>query len=455
MTGPMLAPGDRKVPWLSRCRSGWKFKPIKYLCRINAHALGEDTAPDTEIEYIDISSVESQGEWRASEPMLFGDAPSRARRIVRDGDVLISTVRTYLRAITHIPKSRANLICSTGFAVLTAGPTIVPRFLAYWVRSSDFVNEIVARSVGVSYPAINASDIGNLPFPLVDSAEQRAIAAFLDRETGRIDGLVAKKERQIELLQEKRAALVSHAVTKGLDPHANMKPSGIDWLGEIPAHWEVRGLKTGFSFRKGRDAQLLTAIFIADNPGDYPVYSGQTDNDGVMGHISSFAYDLPEVIFVTTVGAKAMTPMVISGRFSLSQNCLIMVPKSEAVSVRYFYYQLFPLFKSERASIPDHMQPSLRVSDLNKFVVAHPPHEEQAVIAGFVDQEARNIDRLVGKIRDSLAKLGEYRTALISAAVTGKIDVRGKAEGGGMKDERGWRQGGRGREKGGGRKDEG
>jgi len=177
------------------------------------------------------------------EPMKFADAPSRARRVLVNGDVLISTVRTYLRAITHIDKVNRNLICSTGFAVLSAGQKVIPRFLSYWVRSSYFVDEVVAISVGVSYPAINASDIGSLPFPVIELSEQRAIASFLDRETGRIDALIEKKERQIELLGEKRAALISHAVTKGLNPNVKIKPSGIEWLGDIPERWEVKRLK--------------------------------------------------------------------------------------------------------------------------------------------------------------------------------------------------------------------
>jgi len=213
-----VAPGDRKVPWLHECSEGWRFKPVKYLCALNQLTLPETTDSDWQFRYVDISSVDSDGRWVASEPMAFADAPSRARRIVRDGDVLVSTVRTYLRAITYIPYAKERLVCSTGFTVLTAGPDVCPGFLAYWARSNFFVDEIVARSVGVSYPAINAADIGNLPLPCISVREQRAIAAFLDRETGRIDALIAKKQRQIELLQEKRAALISHAVTKGLDP---------------------------------------------------------------------------------------------------------------------------------------------------------------------------------------------------------------------------------------------
>ena len=106
-----------------------------------------------------------------------------------------------------------------------------------------FVERVVANSKGVSFPAINESEMATYEIAVPPEPEQRAIAAFLDRETARIDALVAKKERLIELLQEQRTALITRAVTKGLDPNVPMKDSGVEWLGEIPAHWEVKTLK--------------------------------------------------------------------------------------------------------------------------------------------------------------------------------------------------------------------
>ena len=183
-------------------------------------------------------------------------------------------------------------------------------------------------------------------------------------------------------------------------------------------------LKNEFKFEKGRSAQNLTASFIHDNPGEYPVYSGQTDNDGVMGFISTYEYDVDDVLFATTVGAKAMTPLTLEGKFSLSQNCLIMRPKSPATVTRFFYYQLHPLFAFERGSIPAHMQPSLRISDLHKYAVACPGEVEQAQIAAHLDRQTNDLQTIGAKIREAIDRLKEYRAALITAAVTGKIDVR-------------------------------
>jgi type I restriction enzyme S subunit len=217
---------------------------LKHVASINSDKLSDSTDPDFELEYVDIGNVTLVDGITATERMRFDDAPSRARRLVREGDTIVSTVRTYLKAVAQIVNPPPNLVVSTGFAVLrTNDSKLVPAYLYRLAQSEPFVQAIVAHSVGVSYPAINAADIGRFHIPIPPVQEQRAIAAFLDRETARIDGLVAKKQRLIELLQEKRAALIGHAVTKGLNPNAPMKDSGIESFGQIPDHWTILSLK--------------------------------------------------------------------------------------------------------------------------------------------------------------------------------------------------------------------
>ena len=148
----------------------------------------ETTDPALELTYVDISSVNAIEGIDANEEMIFENAPSRARRIVRDGDTIVSTVRTYLGAIAPIRSPRSNTIVSTGFAVVRPR-NVKPSFMSYALRESGFVEAIVTRSVGVSYPAINPSEIGNIPFELPPSDEQLSIVSFLDRETSRIDTL--------------------------------------------------------------------------------------------------------------------------------------------------------------------------------------------------------------------------------------------------------------------------
>ena len=191
---------------------------LKYLSTINDESLDEDTDANLEIRYIDIGNVDPLG--NTEEPSLyrFGSAPSRARRCVRDGDVIVSTVRTYLQAITQIHDAPDNLVVSTGFAVIRP---IEDEFHAdyckYAVRESTFLAEVEKRSVGVSYPAINTTDLANIPVSVHPLSQQRMIADHLDRETTHLDTLMAKVRETIALLGERRAALISAAVTGQID----------------------------------------------------------------------------------------------------------------------------------------------------------------------------------------------------------------------------------------------
>ena len=227
-------------------------KRLKYVATINDEALGEDTDADFEMQYVDISNVDSSGTIGDLAMYRFEDAPSRARRRVRDGDVIISTVRTYLQAIAQIRQPPANLVVSTGFAVVRPGPDIFDaQYCKYALREPEFLAEVERRSVGVSYPAINASDLASIRVHIHEVNRPRAIADYLDRETARLDALVAAKERVLGLLAEKRRAHITRAVTRGLDPRATFRDSGIPWLGEIPAHWGIKKLAFLASLKSG------------------------------------------------------------------------------------------------------------------------------------------------------------------------------------------------------------
>lgn len=430
-----VAPGDRNVPWLNACPETWRLKPVKYICSINRRALPETTDPDTEFRYLDISSVDSDGNWIASEPLRFGDAPSRARRVVADGDVLVSTVRTYLRAIAHINKVDDPLICSTGFAVLSANGAVYSKFLAYWSRSVYFVDEVVARSVGVSYPAVNASDVGNIPCPHPSLDEQRAIAAFLDRETARIDGLIEKKRRQIELLHEKRAALISHAVTKGLDPNAPMKDSGIEWLGEVPAHWQHRKLGYLVSIEGGCTPSKANPDYWSGgipwvSPKDMKV---RVISDSV-DHISQDAvrdsslclFDPPVVLIVVRGMILAHTfPIAVTAvSVTINQDMKALHPRLDC-SAKYLANLLEGISSLILSLVEEsaHGTKCLRTEIWKDVSLFLPSISEQTEICACLDRENEKIAHLVDRIGLSIDRLSEYRTALISAAVTGKIKV--------------------------------
>ena len=194
-------------------QSGWSSRRLKHLATYNDEVLAESTGDEREIDYIEISGVSLPYGIKGTEKMTFGQAPSRARRKVRSGDILISTVRTYLRAIATVDKASPDLIASTGFCVVRPNDGVDNGFLGWAVKSEPFIAKVVARSVGVSYPAINARDLVNIDIPLPSFNTQRRIARFLDERTARLDELHHLIVKSINTLAEYRSALITVAVT--------------------------------------------------------------------------------------------------------------------------------------------------------------------------------------------------------------------------------------------------
>src|SRR5260370_960669 len=371
--------------------------------------------------------------------LRFEDAPSRARRKVQHKDVIISTVRTYLRAIGLIEEPIENLIVSTGFAVLRVNSSIYYKFLWRLLQSREFVDAVVSQSVGVSYPAIKPSRLADLPVWLPPLSEQHVIAAFLDREMVRINELIAKEERLIELLQEKRAALISHAVTKGLDPGVKMKDSGVEWLGEIPAHWEMRRLKFMADVlngvKKGRDLGQKDTV-------ELPYLRVANVQDGYLdlSDIATIPVGIDEVErFSLHVGDVLMNEggdfdklargYVWNGEISpcLHQNHVFAVRPHTRIDPYWIsmitltsYAKHYFILKSKQST----NLASISATNLKELPVIVPPDTERIEILFHIKEETTRIDALISKIGEAIEKLKEYSAALISAAVTGKIDVR-------------------------------
>jgi type I restriction enzyme S subunit len=246
--------------------------------------------------------------------------------------------------------------------------------------------------------------------PEISLPEQRAIAAFLDHHTAKIDALIAEQRRLIELLQERRAALISHAVTKGLDHYIPMKDSDFPWLGEIPLHWETRPLWTVAYLQRGHDLPSQDRI-----QGEVPVVS----SSGVSAYHAE---------------AKAKGPGVVTGRYGTIGEVFYIEqdywPLNTALYVRDFYgnhpryiYYLLTILPFDAYSGKSAV-PGIDRNDLHPLPVVCPPVAEQSAISAYLDHKNTRIDALIAEIETGIAHLEEYRTTLISAAVTGKIDVR-------------------------------
>ncbi len=202
--------------WIGDVPEHWDTKRLKYIATTNDDVVAESEDPLREILYVDIGSISPSKGMTATEEMVLEDAPSRARRLVQDGDTIVSTVRTYLRAVAPVQNPPPEMVVSTGFAVIR--PRDIDSGYCSWaLREHRFIEEVVANSNGVSYPAINASQIGELSITVPPSVEQCAIAQYLDQKTARIDALAERASTAIERLNEYRTALITAAVTGKID----------------------------------------------------------------------------------------------------------------------------------------------------------------------------------------------------------------------------------------------
>ena len=206
------------IEWVGEVPEHWEVKPLKRWVRLNARTLGQKTRPDFEFRYVDIGSVQTGRLVKEPERIRFEAAPSRARRVLRRGDTIISTVRTYLKAIWYVGEDADDLIASTGFAVLTPGSGVEPEYLGYVIQSSPFVNRVTANSIGIAYPAIAETVLGRFPValpPTVD--EQQAIVAHIKTESAPLDDAIARTEEEIKLIREYRDRLIADVVTGQVD----------------------------------------------------------------------------------------------------------------------------------------------------------------------------------------------------------------------------------------------
>lgn len=414
---------------------------LKYVASLNDDVLAETTDPERRLRYIDISNVDSTGAIHDGETLVFEKAPSRARRLVRDGDVIVSTVRTYLRAIAPIKDPDPDLVVSTGFAVVRPRHGLDPHYASYALQDSSFVDRVVAHSEGVSYPAINPSKLACLDVPLPQLPAQHSIAHYLDSETARIGSLIDRKQRFIDLLLEKRTALITHAVTQGLDPNVEMKDSGVTWLGEVPVHWRV------FSLRR-----VTTSC--CDGPFGSGLKNDHYGDSGVrvvrLGNIGAIKFKDGDAAYVdaqhaATLGDHSVLAgdVLIAGlgddRNMVGRACVAPELGPAMVKADCFRFRMnswvAPAFMAYALSATagafsasastGATRNRVNLSNMLSRPVALPPEPEQQSIVRLLDEATGKIDALVDKTTQSIDLLREYRTALISAAVTGQIDIPG------------------------------
>ncbi|MTI95756.1 MAG: restriction endonuclease subunit S [Firmicutes bacterium] len=431
---------DSGIEWIGQVPEHWGETKIKHIAKINKRALPESTPNDYIIDYVDIGSVTPEGKVNSVQTVTFEKSPSRARRIILDGDTIVSTVRTYLKAITWFDSPPKNLICSTGFAVLSPTDSISPKFLFRLMQSEPYINEIVSRSTGVSYPAINASEIGQFLCYLPLLEEQQAIANFLDQKTSEIDALIADKEKLIKILQEYRQSVISEAVTKGLNPDVKMKDSGVEWIGQVPEHWKSRKLKHvmklvyryptyyGISYQSTGVLEIRGEMLSEDGTICTKSCEPRYISEETASKFPRTKLEVDDIVMSVrgTMGKVGIVTLKEEGS-NITANLLRLSPDTNAIYSQWLIKVLRSFnFHQELDNCCDKTTiQTVRVPKLLDIYIPFPSLGEQQAIANFLDQKTFEIDDLIADIRNSIDSLKHYRQSLISEAVTGKIDVRG------------------------------
>ena len=426
---PYPAYRDSGVEWLDEIPAHWSAKRMKFVVPARISKL--DTKPDNAV-YVGLEHIES---WTGR--LLLETQPESVDSVVSSfvrGDVLFGKLRPYL---AKAARPDFDGVCTSEILPLRPTPGCFQSYMMYCLLNALYIRWLDSMTYGTKMPRVSPDQVGSSHAPLPPEFEQRTIATFLDRETARIDGLVERKERLIELLQEKRTALITRAVTRGLDPNAPMKDSGVEWLGEIPAHWEVKRLHHLLDPGKPLSYGILLPGPRLDDGIPYigagDVAPGKLRLEVLPRTTPEIAAAYPrtrmqpgELVYAIrgSFGNVEVIPEELAG-VNLSRDAARIGPDNRTSSswLKFALRSRLSLFQFGVTEIGATIT-GVNIRDLKRTLLAVPPNGEQLVIAAYLDRETTKIDSLIAKVRQAIHQLKEFRTALISAAVTGKIDVR-------------------------------
>ena len=379
--------------------------------------IGTELQPDADVTFVPMEAIsDGLGGLEISQTRPFSEVASGSYNYFAKGDLLLAKVTPCFengkKALAQSLSNDIGYATSEVHVIRPGVDRIHPKYLFYLLCSEDFRAAGIASMTGAGgLRRVSDAAVLNYRPSVIDLPTQEAIADFLDRETARIDQLIEKKQRMVEVLGEKRQAVISHAVTKGLDPNVPMKESGVEWLGEIPVHWDVKQLRRAIIFQRGHDLPM------------------DEREQGKVVVVSSSG------ISSTHSRAIAKAPGIVTGRYgTIGQFHLIdqdywplnttlysiNLYGNEPRFLRYMLAHMSPLFLAHAVKSA---VPGVDRNDVHADHVAVPPISEQPAIADFLDREIVRIDALITKIRKTIDRLREFRSALITAAVTGQIDV--------------------------------
>ncbi|HIH8982733.1 TPA: restriction endonuclease subunit S [Serratia marcescens] len=407
---------------------GWTTIPLRYVCELNPSIAFDGFDQDDDLTFLPMDRVKS-GYFIPNTDKFSKLASSYTA--FEDGDIVLAKVTPCFEngniAIADDLVGGKGFGSSELFVVRPAGAE--RKFLFYYFQSSSFKQDGEASMTGAGGLKRVSPDVlrrHRLPFPSLDI--QRLIANYLDRETARIDGLIAEKERMLELLEEKRAALINRVVTRGLDPNAPLKPSGQEWLGEIPAHWEeprAKGLFREVDRRTETGEETLLSLRMGK--GLVP-HNDVSEKLLEASDVTGFKKIEPGQMVINRMRAASGLIAVATESGLVSPDYAVFDIVEQDISIEYFL-ELFKtsllqaVFRSSSKGLGTGEQGFLRLYT-DAFLSLHfpyPPIDEQRAIATFIDQQRSEMLQMETLLRRSVDLARERRAALITAAVTGQI----------------------------------
>ena len=434
---------DSGVEWLGEVPGHWSVEPFKrQIDRNDGGVWGDD--PDGANDTIVLRSTEQtvDGHWKLDDPASRKLSESEiSGSLLAENDLLLtksSGSSLHIGKTTLVTSEIAAMRCcySNFMQRIRLKPTFLPK-LAWHIMNNDLARlqfDLLSNS-STGLANLNATMVGQIVFPVPPLPEQTQIATFLDRETAKIDELVAEQRRLMELLKEKRQAVISHAVTQGLNPHAPMKPSGIEWLGDVPEHWKIIRLAYSAVIENGTTPSRENQDYWLD--GDIPwLSSGEVNQYRITEaneFITSIALDecslrlLPKKTIVLGMIGQGKTRGLSASleiEACINQNLAAIVPGKNLES-DYLLYIFQSVYDYLREFGRGGNQAALNCEILSAFKVPIPPLEEQFQIRDYLEARVKEFDTLTAEAQRAIDLLQERRTALISAAVTGQIDLRG------------------------------
>lgn len=435
---------DSGVEWIGEIPEHWKIGRFKHSVEgCIGGVWGEEPGDDeNDIVCVRVADFDRVKLTVNEENLTFRSIPlsQKKRRELNEGDLLIEKsgggdqqpVGTVVINTIKLPA-----VCSNFIGRMPVSNRYSPYFLSYLhsaVYSIRLNVKSIKQTTGIQNLDIASYLNEKVAFPPLK--EQQAIANFLGYKTTEIDNLIVDKEKLITLLQEYRQAVISEAVTKGLDPNVKMKDSGIEWIGEIPEHWEVKPNISLFSERVQRKGDLHLDLLAVTQSRGIILQEEITDRKD----ISSLDKSNYKIVRRNDLAYNKMRmwqgAVGWSSYDGIVSPAYVVLKPVNSVNSKYFYYlfkspQLIHAFKLYSYGICDD-QNSLRYQDFKRIYSCVPPLIEQQAIVDYLDQKTSEIDSLISGIQDSIEQLKAYRQSLISEAVTGKIDVRGFAAEGGV-----------------------